>query len=414
MCRLWPSHLFLSCLVALALAEITACGHLGASGDATSALPPFNSYASCVVADFNSDGKLDIAVSYSRIAGAPPHPGTVAIYLQDPARAGSFPSPVNYSVGNDPVALVAGDLNGDGKLDLVAVNTILSAGGLGSSSVSVLLQDPANPGKFLSAVNYATGFSPVDVAIGDLNGDGRPDLAVADSTGISILLQSSTAPGRFLPLTTIALGSGGTSGIAIADVNGDGKADIVATSSDLMVFMQDPTSAGRFLTPAHYTVGAQPYAVAVQDLNSDGRPDIAVANLGSADGTVAASLSVLLQNPASLGNFLPATRYATGIRSWTIAAADLDGDGKPDLVVGNMGSFTGGSVSVFLQNPAGAGTFQPAVNYNDSGSVSWVGIGDMDGDGRQDLVIVSSGLEIRFQDPTKPGNFLQPVMIASP
>lgn len=414
MCRVWPLHLFLSCLIALALAGITACGHLGASGDRASVLPPFNSYTSCVVANFNGDGKLDIAVSYSRIASAPPHPGTVAVYLQDPAHAGSFLSPANYSVGNDPVALVTGDLNGDGKLDLVAVNTIMSANGLGSSSVSVLLQDPANPGKFLSAVNYATGFSPVDVASGDLNGDGRPDLAVADTTGISILLQSSTAAGQFLPLTTIAVAGGGTSGIAIADLNGDGKADIVATSSDLLVFTQNPASSGNFLAPSHYTVGAQPYAVAVQDLNSDGRPDIAVANLGSPDGNVAASLSVLLQNPAITGDFLSATSYATGVRSWTITAADLNDDGKPDLALGNMGSFTGGSVSVFLQNPAGAGTFQPAANYNDSGSVSWVGIGDMDGDGRQDLVIASSGLEIRFQDPAHPGNFLPPVMIASP
>jgi hypothetical protein len=414
MCRLWPLHLFLSFLAALALAGITACGHFGASGDTASALPPFNSYTSCAVADFNGDGKLDIAVSYSKFSDAPPHPGVVAIYLQDSAHAGSFLPPVNYSVGNDPVALVSGDLNGDSKPDLVAVNTILSAKGTGSSSVSVLLQDPAHPGQFLPAVNYPTGFAPVDVAIGDLNGDGKPDLAVTDTTGISILLQSSTAPGQFLPLTTIAVGSGGTAGIAIVDVNADGKADIVATSSDLMVFIQDPASAGKFLVPVHYTVGAQPYAVVVEDLNSDGHPDIAVANLGSPDGTVAASLSVLLQNPASLGNSLPATSYATGIRSWTITAADLNADGKPDVVVGNMGSFAGGSVSVFLQNPAAAGTFQPAANFNDSGVVSWVAAGDMDGDSRQDLVIVSSGLEIRFQDPANPGNFLPPVMIASP
>lgn len=414
MFRLWPVRSLISLLALITVVSLTGCGHLGASGDGASALPPFNSYTSCAIADFNGDGKLDIAVSYSRIAGAPPHPGTVAIYLQDPAHAGSFFSPVNYSVGNDPVALVAADLNGDGKPDLVAVNTILSAKGTGSSSVSVLLQDPAHPGQFLSAMNYPTGFAPVGVAVGDLNGDGRPDLAVADTTGVSILLQSSTAVGQYLPLTTIAVAGGGTSGIAIVDLNADGKADIVATSSDLMVFMQDPASAGRFLAPAHYAVGAQPYAVAVQDLNSDGRPDIAVANLGSADGTVAASLSVLLQNPASLGNFLPATSYATGIRSWTITAADLNGDGKPDLVVGNMGSFTGSSVSVFLQKPDAAGTFQTATNYNDSGTVSWVAAGDMDGDGRQDLVMASSGVEIRFQDPANPGNFLQPFMITSP
>ncbi len=413
MFRLWPVRTPLSCLVFLSFAGLTCCGHFGANGDGASALPPFNSYTSCAVADFNGDGKLDIAVSYSKVADAPPHPGVVAVYLQDPSHAGSFLSPVNYGVGNDPVALTVGDLNGDGKPDLVALNTILSAGGTGSSSVSVLLQDPAHPGQFLSATDYPTGFAPVGVAIGDLNGDGRPDLAVADTTGISIILQSSTAAGQFLPLTTIAVGSGGTAGIAIVDLNGDGKADILATSSDLIIFMQDPASAGRFLAPVHYTVGAQPYAVAVQDFNSDGHPDVAVANLGSADGTVAASLSVLLQNPASPGNFLPATSYATGIRSWTIAAADLNADAKVDLTVGNMGSFTGGSVSVFLQQPAAAGTFQTATNYDDNGVVSWVAAGDMDGDGKQDLVIVSSGLEIRFQDANSPGTFLQPTVIAS-
>ena len=256
MCRLWPFHLFLSCLVALALAGITACGHLGASGDGASALPPFNSYTSCAVADFNGDGKLDVVVSYSRIASAPPHPGEVAVYLQDPAHSGSFLAPENYNVGNDPVALAAGDLNGDGKPDLVSVNTILNADGTGSSSVSVLLQDPSHAGQFLSATQYPTGFAPVGVAIGDLNGDGRPDLAVADTTGISILLQSSAAAGQFLPLITIAVGSGGTTGVAIADLNGDGKADIVATGSDLIILMQDPTSPGSFLGPAHYTIGA--------------------------------------------------------------------------------------------------------------------------------------------------------------
>ena len=413
MFRLWPLQSLLSCLATLTLAGVTSCGHFGASGDEASALPPFNSYTSCAVADFNGDGKLDVAVSYSTMASAPPHAGVVAVYLQDPTHSGSFLTPVNYNVGNDPVALAAGDLNGDGKPDLVSVNTILSAYGTGSSSVSVLLQDPVHAGQFLSATQYPTGFAPFGVAIGDLNGDGRPDLAVADTTGISILLQSSTAAGQFLPLTTIAVGSGGTAGVAIADVNGDGKPDLVATSSDLIVLMQDPAGPGNFLAPSHYTVGAQPYAVTVQDLNSDGRPDVAVANLGSADGTVAASLSVLLQNPANPGNFLPANNYATGIRSWTIAAADLNGDGKPDLAVGNMGSFTGASVSVFLQNPTAAGTFQTATNYNDSGVVSWVAAGDIDGDGRQDLVIVSSGLEIRFQDPANPGTFLQPVMIAS-
>lgn len=410
--RLWPLRALFSICVLLPILALISCGSSALGGGNNAIIPPFNSYTSCAVADFNGDGKPDIAVAYSTVSAAPPHPGFLAVYLQDPAHAGQFLPPSTYDVGNDPVALVAGDLNGDGKLDLVSVNTILNASGTGDSSVSVLLQDPTNAGKFLAAVNYPTGFSPVSVAIGDLNGDGRPDLAVSDTTGISILLQSSTAAGQFLPLTTIAVPNGGTSSVAIVDLNRDGKPDLIATATDLNIFMQNPTSPGNFLPPAHYMVGAQPISIAVEDFNADGHLDLAIANLGSPDGTTTpASVSVLLQNPAAAGNFLPAANYATGTYSLMIAAADLNSDGNPDLVVANMGTYTGGTVSVLLQDSAGAGAFLPATDYPDSGPVSWIAAADLDGDGRNDLVIASNSLEIRFQDSANPGTFLGPVML---
>lgn len=410
--RPWPLRALISICALLPILALISCGSAPFGGGGTPIIPPFNSYTSCVVADFNGDGKLDIAVAYSTVSAAPPHPGFVAVYLQDPAHARQFLAPSTYDVGNDPVGLAAGDLNGDDKPDLVSVNTIMNASGTGDSSVSVLLQDPANPGKFLSTTNYPTGFSPVSVAIGDLNRDGKPDLAVSDTTGISILLQSSTAAGQFLPLTTIPIQNGGTSSLAIADLNGDGKLDLAATGSDLNIFMQNPSSPGNFLSPVHYPVGAQPISIAVQDFNADGHPDLAIANLGSPDGTTPASVSVLLQNPAAAGNFLPAVNYATGIYSLMIAAADLNRDGKPDLVVANMGTFTGGSVSVLLQDPAVIGAFQAATDYPESGPVSWIAAADLDGDGSNDLIIAANYLEIRFQDSANPGTFLQPIVIA--
>ncbi len=396
----------------LALGSLTACG-AGASGG-TVVLPPFNMYWSVAVADLNGDGKLDIVACYSKIAGPPPHPGIVAVYLQDAANPGNFVSPVNYDVGNDPVALAIGDLNGDGKPDIVTANTIMNADGTGSSSVSVLLQDAGNPGSFLSAVNYPTGFSPVGVAIGDLDGDGRPDLAVADTTGISLLMQNPAAPGTFLAATTIRVGNGGTSAVAIADLDGDGRADLVAsTSSGVNVYLQDPTSPGRFLSAVTYKAGEQPIFIAIQDLNGDGRPDFAVANYGTPDDGSTASLSVLLQSTSGAGAFLPTTNYSTGIRSSVVVAADLNGDGKADIVVANSGDLSGSSVSVLLQDPLSPGTFQPAKNYAGSGVITCVAVGDMNGDNKPDLVIVDSGIVIRLQDPANPGQFLPPVVIAS-
>jgi hypothetical protein len=404
------TQMVVTLIASLALGSLASCGAGGNGGNGV--IPPFNSYYSVAVADLNGDGKLDIVACYSKISGPPPHPGVVAIFFQNAANPGNFLPPVNYDVGNDPVALAIGDLNGDGNLDIVTANTIMNVDRTGSSSVSVLLHDAGNPGRFLSAVNYPTGFSPVGVAIGDLDGDGRPDLAVADTTGISLLMQNPAAPGTFLAATTISVGNGGTSAVAIADLNGDGKADLVATASGVSVYLQDPNSPGHFLSPVSYAAGAQPIYIAVQDFNGDGRPDLAIANLGNPDGSMS-SLSVHLQSPSAAGVFLPATNYPTGVYSYAVAAADLNGDGKADIAVANSGTFSGGSVSVFLQDPLTPGIFQPATNYPGSGVITSVAIGDMNGDGKEDLVIVDSGIEIRLQDPANPGQFLPPAVIAS-
>jgi len=393
--------------------EVSCGGGRALLGSGTDILPVYNQYWSVAATDLNGDGKLDIAVSYSIMSGSPPHAGVVAVYLQDPSKPGSFLGPVTYSVGNDPVALTVGDLNGDGKPDIVTANTIMNADGKGSSSVSVLLQDPANPGHFLPAESFATGFSPVQVAVGDLNGDGLTDIAVADTNGVSILLQSTSARGQFLPLKTLAIGSGGTSAIAIADLDGDGRAELlVTTATGVNVYSQDPASPGTFLTPTSYSAGAQPCFILVRDLNGDGLPDLAVANLGSADGSTPASLSVLLQNPISPGTFLSATNYSSGLRSEGVAAADLDGDGRVDLVVANMGGYEGGSVYIFLQSTAVAGTYQPGVKYAYAGP-AMLAVGDLNGDGKPDLVVAGIDLEIWFQDPAHPGTFLTPTILAS-
>lgn len=404
-------RILLILLLLIAALHVVACGS-GTSG--STSLPPFNLYSSIAIADLNGDGKMDIATCYARIAGPPPHPGTVAIFLQDPANPGKFLPPATYAVGNDPVSIAVGDLNGDGKPDIVTANKILNTAGVGSNTISVLLQDPSHPGQFLPTATYNSANLVNSVAIGDLNGDGRPDLAVADSQGISILLQSSSSPGTFVPGNVLSVPSGVAS-VAISDVNGDNHPDlVVATAVNVMVFLANPAIPGSFLAPASYSAGQQPIFVAVADLNGDGKPDIAVADLGSPSNGTTTGTHVLLQNPAAPGTFLPSVDYSTGPRSLMLAIADLNHDGKPDLAVANFGSLTSaGSVSVLLQNASSPGVFQPAVNYPGTIDVVWVAVGDMNGDGRPDLVIGDGGILIRFQDPANPGQFLAPVLIAT-
>lgn len=401
---------------------LAACGGGGGGGGSSTA--PYPLFWSVAVADIDGDGLPDVVATYSMFESTSPQIGFVAVYLQDRTRPGTFLPAATYGVGDYPVSVAIGDLDGDGKVDIVTSNAILSTNGTGPSTVSVLLQDPTNPGKFFAAASYATGMNPQCVAIGDIDGDGMPDLAVADDHGISLLFQNPAAPGTFLPRIPISIGNAPYS-VSIADLNGDGKRDlVVADAVSVLVLLQDPQTAGSFLAPASYGAGAQPIFASVGDLDEDGKPDIAVANEGSPSDPSSASVSVLLQNPAVPGSFLTSVTYATGPRARTVAIADLNGDGKADLAVANAGTLvgpcppscgtTGAGVTVLLQNSAAPGQFSSPTNYPATGSegISSVAIADMNGDGKADLIIAQyDGIFIRFQDPSQPGRFLAAVHI---
>jgi hypothetical protein len=153
--------------------------------------------------------------------------------------------------GAQPNAVRVADVNGDGLADIIVANVGPGTDSTGSTGVSVLLQDGAHPGSFFAAVTYATQGGSVDVAVGDLNGDGKPDLVVANlapsQTGsISVLLQDGAHPGSFLSATTY-LGFGQPLGVAIADLNNDGHPDIaVADSATALILLQNASAPGTF------------------------------------------------------------------------------------------------------------------------------------------------------------------------
>jgi hypothetical protein len=383
------------------LALCTTCGG-GGGGDI---IPPFTTNDAVATGDLNGDGKPDLALVTTYVAGPPPHPGHVAVYLQDPANPGTFLSAVNYNVGSDPWHIAIADLNSDGKLDLVVANT-------NSNDVSVLLHDTSGLGSFHTAVNYASGSYTNFVAVGDLNGDGRPDITAAINEGVCILFQNPANPGAFLPAIRLPLPSR-ISSVAIGDLNGDGRADLVATSSDnIYVFIQDPTSPGTFLSAVTYVAGPRASSVVISDIDGDGTSDLVIVNAGDSSSGGNSSISIRLQDQASPGRFLTARNYASANGSRSVTAGDLNGDGRPDLAVAAVvySSQSPGVVQAFIQDITSPGTFLLPQSYRAGYTPQSIASGDFNGDGKPDLVS-NDGPIILIQNPAQPGKFAEGIII---
>ena len=379
---------------------------LGACGNNDDVIPPFTITFSVAAGDLDGDGRTDIASANTFIAGPPPHPGHVSVILQSQSSPGAFGGAMNLDVGSDTAMVSIGDLNGDNLMDLVGANNT-------SASISILFQNASSPGTFLAEQDLGVGAHPDGVAIGDLNGDGHLDIAVADS-GLSVLFQNAGVPGTFFPPISLGVNC---SSVSIGDLNVDGRADLVATgpaAGNVSILLQSPAGAGSFLPPQTVAAGFQPFNVAIADLNADGLLDLAIANYGTPDNSATASLSVLLNNLVSPGGFLAATNYATGERAWSVSVGDLNGDGKADLAVANAGGLGNtGSVSVLFQNPGAPGTFLPAVNRPGTSQPLGVVIADLNGDSLLDIALADEGVRILFQIPGQPGTFQSPILVGS-
>ncbi|HTX68433.1 MAG TPA: FG-GAP-like repeat-containing protein [Thermoleophilia bacterium] len=231
---------------------------------------------------------------------------------------------------------------------------------------------------FAPPVDYGVGARPADIASADLNGDGRPDLVASAGQGVAVLL--ATSPGRFAPATRIDLGHK-TGAVALADVNGDGGADIVAVCPDddlVTVLLGD--GHGVFVLKGAYPAGDEPMDVVVGDMTGDGKADVAAADaLGDGLGVLKGDGTGALQAPLD---------FPVGADCRRLVGADLNGDGTMDLACSRYSWEEYGGFRVLLAD--GSGGFTPAGEYeidSDSGPHG-MALANLNGDGKADLVVL--------------------------
>lgn len=345
-------------------------GHVGFDGNHDAGTYPH----AVVAVDLDSDG-------YDDIVTANAFGDDVSVLLND--GAGGFAPEVRHAVGSSPTWIVAGDIDGDGKMDVATAN-------FGGGTVSVLLGD--GKGGFAAAIDSGVGGdweSPYALALGDANGDGKLDIATANTNisneSISFLAGDGSghfAPGVLHPTTGDGFLQDPRS-VLLADVTGDGNADIVTANSNtsgLALLVGD--GAGGFAPPVHPATDVGPVDVMAADVTGDGKTDLVSVNTtaqtvsvlaGDGSGGFADPVNYPIYPEQSVQDFMP--------WPWRMTLADVDGDGKPDIVTANTQNDT---VSVLPND--GSGGFGTYFNFDTGAHPGSVAVADVDGDGSLDVI----------------------------
>src|SRR5271157_19069 len=314
--------------------------------------------SSVAAGDLNGDGKLDLVVANFDA-------GKISVLLGQ--GNGRFATPVDYPVGRQFAFVLLGDVNGDGKLDVVVCNEV-------DGTISVLLGN--GDGTLQNPVTYRTVPDPVYVVMGDFNGDGKADLAVAGNASKTIAILLNDGTGNFSKTVPYNIGRAPRS-LAVADFDGDGHFDLASANADGTVSILLGRGDGSFRAISSLNVASVPLSSVVSgDFNGDGKTDLAVTQTGTK------LLTVLLGKGD--GTFQAGVPYTVGSNPAFAAVVDVNNDNVPDLVTANQ---SGNTFSVLLGN--GDGTFKPSLDFTAGNSPRAIASGDFNGDGRVDLAIVN-------------------------
>lgn len=334
---------------------------------------------SLAIGDLDGDGKPDLAVANQSKA-------VVSVYRNNSSGVGniSYEPRVDYTAASVPTSICISDFTGDGKLDLAVSNW-------GGNNVSVF-KNKSTPGNisFDSKVDFQAGYIPHAVYAGDFDGDGKPDLATANfgDNSVSIIRNNGANNNLSFEFNIDYLAGTAPWSITIGDLDGDKKVDIVSANRDggnVSTFLNKSTGPGdiSFYSKVDFTTDADPWSVALGDLDNDGKLDIVTANNGSL------SISVL-RNNSTLGSldFETNIDYTTAAVPRSVAINDISGDGKVDIAVSIPGS---NFVSIFKNETIEVGsiTFNTKVSYPTGTSPYSVAAGDLDADGKVDLAVVN-------------------------
>jgi hypothetical protein len=318
---------------------------------------------SVIAVDLNGDGKVDLACANAL-------DNSISVFTN--SGRGGFVLASTLNIGAYPYSLTAADLNGDSKLDLISAN-------MGDGTISVLTNDGS--GNFTIVSTPSVGWSPVSVIAADINGDDNVDLICANETAGTLQVLTNDGSGNFTIASTLTVGWYPSSVVA-ADVNEDGKMDLICANAINSVSIFTNDGSGGFVLSSTPETDYDSEFVIASDINGDGKVDLITANWDSI------SLSVLTND--GTGNF--STACTIGVvdqdtRSGcpkSVAAADVNGDGKIDLICAN---WCAGLIQVFTNDGSGGFTLASAIGFN--GSPASVTTADVNGDGKMDIANVN-------------------------